>query len=157
MFHYHLLESAELFRDGQAAVAEVLGSYEGFGQHGTVHIDRAEGYRFVVGIKQESEMTTAIRKALEERFGSMVRYKEAAYTLAKLTPVKDELLTDAKLWRDAGIEISSAGVDEATGKIRVVVLQVGDMDQARAMLEKYGAADVVQLVVDPQAVNQVGG
>lgn len=150
-------DEAELIKAFQEAVAEVLGSYEAIGQRGTVHIDRTEGFRIVVGIKQENETTTAIRKALEERFGNTVIFKEAPYTLAELTQMKDKLFADVKLLRDAGIEISSAGVDEAAGKIRVVALQVDDMAKARTMLMKYGDADIIQLIVDPQSANQVGG
>lgn len=150
-------DEAEVIKGFQEAVAEVLGSYEAFGQHGTVHIDRTVEFRIVVGIKQENEITTLIRKTLAERFGNTVTYRSAVYTLAELTQMKDELFADIKLLRDAGIEISSAGVDEAAGKIRVVALQVDDMAKAGEMLAKYGDAHVIQLVVDPHSANQVGG
>ncbi|MCM3494361.1 S1 family peptidase [Paenibacillus lactis] len=139
----------------QNEVASILGSYEEIQNYGTVYIDRANGFKIVIGFKNEDLITNRIKNVLSEKLGEKVEFAVTDITYNELSKIKDDIFDNRESLESSGIHITSVGVDEENNKVNVIANKVDNLSIASQLFEeKYGGTDdIINFVFDPEAKN----
>ncbi|WP_186786212.1 S1 family peptidase [Paenibacillus agilis] len=138
----------------QEKVSEILGSYEAIQDYGTVHIDRSNGFKIVIGFKVEDSKTARIKAELGELLSNRVAFVPSKFTYHELNEIKDQIIDQKQQLESTGTVISSVGVDEAQQRVNVTVTEAKDLKSLNQLSEVSKAGnDVIHIVIDPEAKN----
>lgn len=111
----------------QNEVASILGSYEEIQNYGTVYIDRTNGFKIVIGFKNEDLITNRIKNVLSEKLGEKVEFAVTDITYNELSKIKDDIFDNRESLESNGIHITSVGVDEEHNKVNVIANKVDNL------------------------------
>ncbi|PWW43163.1 MULTISPECIES: S1 family peptidase [Paenibacillus] len=150
----------------QNEVASILGSYEEIQNYGTVHIDRTNGFKIVIGFKNEDSITSEIKNILSEKLKGKIEFVVTDITYNDLMQIKDNIFDNRGNLESNGLHISSVGVDEENNKVNVIFDEMDNLaissqsfvdnfaKSAQLFVEDYeGNEKFLNIIFDPEAKN----
>jgi len=150
----------------QNEVANILGNYEEIQKYGTVHIDRTNGFKIVIGFKNEDSTTSEIKNILSEKLKEKIEFVVTDTTYYELMQIKDNIFDNRGNLESNGLHISSVGVDEENNKVNVILDQVDNLaissqffvdnfsKSAQLFVEDYEDNEkFLNIIFDPEAKN----
>lgn len=146
----------------QEEVASILGNYEEIQKYGTVHIDRTDGFKIVIGFKNNDSTTSEIKNKLSEKLNEKIKFVETDATYNELMELKDNIFDNRESLESNGVRISSVGVDEENNKVNVILDEMDNLAiSSQLFLDNFAEPSLLfaenekflNIIFDPEAKN----